>query len=96
VDLEAASAGFARFYNCERYHEALGDVTPEQVLTGRMDEIMQRRKEMQDRTIADRRTFNQSRRSQPSPAFYQSVCPILADDGHSMESENRVPRYVEI
>jgi hypothetical protein len=70
VDLEAAIAGFARFYNCERYHEALGDVTRDDVLSGRRDEILRQRKEVQARTIADRKTFNQSRRSQPSPALY--------------------------
>ena len=70
LDLDAAIKGFVRFYNFERYHEALGDVTPDDVLNGRRDDILRRRKEVQAKTIADRRTFNQSRRGQPSPALY--------------------------
>ena len=69
VDLEAAIRGFVRFYNYERYHEALGDVTPCDVLNGRREEILRRRKEVQARTIQNRRTTNQSRMAQPSPAL---------------------------
>jgi transposase InsO family protein len=70
VDLEAAIAGFVQFYDFERYHEALGDVTPDDVLSGRRDEILRRRKEVQAQTIQNRRSFNQSRRGQPSQALY--------------------------
>lgn len=63
ADLEAAIAGFVRFYNFERYHETLGDVTPDDVLNGRRDEVLRRRKEVQATTIANRRLINQSRRS---------------------------------
>ncbi len=70
VDLEAAIGGFANFYNFERYHEALGDVTPDNMINGRREEILRRRKEVRARTIQNRRTFNRSRRGQPSPALY--------------------------
>ena len=69
VALEAAIGGFARFYNFERYHEALGDMTPEDMMNGRREAILRRRKEVQAKTIDNRRTFNQSRRGQPSPAL---------------------------
>jgi RNA-directed DNA polymerase len=69
-NLDAAITGFVRFYNFERYHEALGDVTPDDMLNGRREGILNRRKEVQAQTIQNRRTFNQSRRSQPSPALY--------------------------
>jgi transposase InsO family protein len=69
-NLDAAISGFVRFYNLERYHEALGAVSPDDMLNGRREGILKRRKEVQAQTIQNRRTFNQSRRSQPSPALY--------------------------
>jgi hypothetical protein len=58
-----------RDVTCERYRGAPGDATPEYLLYGRSKEILRRRHEVQARTIADRRTFDRSRRSQPSPAL---------------------------
>ena len=70
ADLKAAIGGFARFYNFERYHQALGDVTPDDVINGRREEILRRRQEVQARTIENRRLVNHFRRGQPSPALY--------------------------
>ena len=53
----------------ERYHGALGDVTPDDMINGRREEILRRRKEVQAKTIRNRRTTNQSRRDQPSAAL---------------------------
>jgi len=50
-DLEAALAAFVAYYNYRRYHKALGNVTPADVLDGRRERIQQRRKEMQVHTI---------------------------------------------
>ncbi len=57
--LERAIADFVDYYNSRRYHKALGNVTPADVLYGRRDEILQRRKEVQIITINRRRDYNQ-------------------------------------
>ena len=57
--LEQAIADFVDYYNYRRYHKALGNVTPADVLYGRRDEILQRRKEVQIQTINRRRDYNQ-------------------------------------
>lgn len=61
-DLEAAIATFVSYYNYRRYHMALGNVTPDDVLTGRRKQILQRRKEVQAQTIDRRRIYNRTLR----------------------------------
>ena len=60
--LEMAIADFVEYYNYRRYHKALGNVTPADVLYGRREEILQRRKEVQIQTINRRRDYNQGLR----------------------------------
>ena len=57
--LEQAIADFVDYYNYRRYHKALGNVTPADVLYGRREEILERRKEVQIQTINRRRDYNQ-------------------------------------
>ena len=57
--LELAIADFVDYYNYRRYHKALGNVTPADVLYGRREQIMQRRKEVHLLTIKYRRDYNQ-------------------------------------
>jgi putative transposase len=57
--LEQAIADFVGYYNYHRYHKALGNVTPADVLYGRRDGILQHRKEVQILTINRRRDYNQ-------------------------------------
>ncbi len=57
--LEQAIADFVDYYNYRRYHKALGDVTPADVLYGRREEILERRKEVQIQTINRRTDYNQ-------------------------------------
>jgi transposase InsO family protein len=56
--LERAIADFVDYYNYRRYHKALGNVTPADVLYGRREEILQRRKEVQIQTINHRKDYN--------------------------------------
>ena len=60
--LERAIADFVDYYNYRRYHKALGNVTPADVLYGRREEILQRRKEVQIQTINRRRDYNRGLR----------------------------------
>ena len=60
--LEKAITDFVEYYNFRWYHKALGDVTPADVLYGRREEILQRRKEVQIQTINRRRNYNQGLR----------------------------------
>ena len=59
-DLEEAIAAFVGSYNHKRYHMALGNVTPSDVLKGRREQILQRRKEVQVQTIERRRRYNRT------------------------------------
>jgi len=60
--LERAIADFVEYYNFSRYHKALGDVTPADVLYGRAEQILQRRKEAKAQTVRNRRDYNQTLR----------------------------------
>ena len=57
-DLEAAIVAFVSYSNYRRYHNALGNVTPSDVLRGRRGETLRRRKEVQAQTIERRRRHN--------------------------------------
>jgi putative transposase len=63
-ELEEAIGAFVEYYNYQRYHEGLGDVTPYDVYTGKYLEIIQRRKEVKSRTILMRRDYNRTIRKQ--------------------------------
>jgi putative transposase len=60
--LEQAIAEFVDYYNYRRYHKALGNVTPADVLYGRREDILLRRKEVQIQTINRRRDYNRGLR----------------------------------
>ena len=66
-DLEAAIVAFVSYYNYRRYHKALGNVTPSDVLRGRRQEILQRRKELKTQTIERRRRHNRALRELTRP-----------------------------
>ena len=50
-DLEEATAGFVDYYNTRRYHKALGNVTPDDVLRGRRQGILIKRREVKAQTL---------------------------------------------
>jgi transposase InsO family protein len=60
--LERAITDFVDYYNYRRYHKALGNVAPADVLYGRREKILERRKEVQIQTINRRRDYNQGLR----------------------------------
>ena len=61
-NLEVAITEFVNYYNNRRYHKALGNVTPSDVLDGRREQILQKRKEVQTQTFQRRRLHNQQLR----------------------------------
>lgn len=60
--LEQAIADFVDYYNYCRYHKALGNVAPADVLYGRRKQILEHRKEVQVQTINRRRNYNRDLR----------------------------------
>ena len=58
--LEKAIAEFVDYYNYRRYHKALGNVTPADVLYGRRQQILERRKEVRIKTVQKRRDYNRA------------------------------------
>ena len=66
MELERDICEFIRWYNSERYHEALGNVTPDDVYFGLRDEILIQRKELKQKTLARRRARNVKSNENPS------------------------------
>lgn len=60
--LEKAISDFVEYYNFHRYHKALDNVTPSDVLSGRREQILDYRKEVKVRTIQYRRDYNRDLR----------------------------------
>ena len=67
-DLEVATLGFVDYYNNRRYHKALGNVTPDDVLKGRRDGILIRRREVKAQTLRWRQRYNRQRRESSNAA----------------------------
>jgi len=65
-ELRAAIGAFIEYYNYRRYHEGLGNVTPYDVYTGRHLEILQRRRELKNRTLQERKDYNRTARKRSS------------------------------
>ena len=66
MELDREIAAFIRWYNSERYHEALGNVTPDDVYFGRADAIFKQRKTLKQKTLARRRARNVKSYENPS------------------------------
>jgi transposase InsO family protein len=75
-ELEKAIADFVGHYNYRRYHVALGNVTPADVLFGKREEILKRRKEVQIATIGRRRNYNKGFRELAANCLINPDSPV--------------------
>ena len=61
-ELKEAIESFVEYYNYQRCHEVMGNVTPADVYFGRKKSIITRRKEVKQRTLLSRKDHNQKLR----------------------------------
>jgi putative transposase len=57
-ELEQAIEAFVEYYNHERYHESLDNLTPVDVYSGREKEVLSRREQIKQETLEKRRREN--------------------------------------
>jgi transposase InsO family protein len=63
-DLEQRISAFVGFYNYERYHESLHNLTPADVFYGRGQQILERRERIKRKTLAMRKAMHYGNNSQ--------------------------------
>jgi putative transposase len=75
TQLEQEISRFITFYNGHRYHEALGNVTPDDVYYGRRESILERRAKLKAETLSRRRAINHQPEGPDGPKPYLKLNP---------------------
>jgi putative transposase len=57
-ELEKSMGEFVKYYNHERYHESIDNLTPADVYAGKSQEVLTKRAQIKQNTLADRRRLN--------------------------------------
>ena len=68
-ELEKEISRFVQWYNTERYHESLKNLTPEDVYRGRGREILTARELLKMQTLDRRKRYNLGRKLRKEPAI---------------------------
>ena len=80
-ELEREIARFVRWYNHERVHEALKNLTPADVYCGRGRDILSAREKLKRQTLQARRRYNRGLPAREEelirPSLFREVSPIL-------------------
>jgi len=56
---------FVLYYNSQRYHQALGNVTPDDVSFGKREEILEKRHRLKKQILARRKAINLGKEADP-------------------------------